>query len=101
MIQHVVMINFRLGVPESARRRCVTRLRELVDLVPGLANWRVGTNLTAMTRAWDMALTGEFATLEDMLAYRAHPAHLDAQKFVDTYAADTISVDFDPTGPSM
>jgi len=47
-----------------------------------------------------MALTGEFATLEDMLAYRAHSAHLDAEKFLDAYAADTISVDFDPTVPS-
>ena len=68
--------------------------------MPGLTNWRGGTNLTTMTRAWDMALTGEFATLEDMLAYRAHSAHLDAEKFLDAYAADTISVDFDPTVPS-
>jgi hypothetical protein len=36
-----------------------------------------------------------------MLACRGHPAHRDAQKFVDAYAADTISVDFDPTVPSV
>src|SRR6201999_965261 len=51
MIQYAVMIDFRLGVSESARRRCVTRLPELADLVPGLASWRVRTNLTSTTRA--------------------------------------------------
>jgi hypothetical protein len=40
MIRHVVMINFRHGVPESARHLCVATLRELANLVPGLANWR-------------------------------------------------------------
>jgi hypothetical protein len=25
-----------------------------------------------------------------------HPAHFDARKFIDGYATDTISVDFDP-----
>ncbi|BBX74464.1 Dabb family protein [Mycobacterium shinjukuense] len=99
MIQHVVLINFRHGVPETTRQQCVARLRELANLIPGLSNWRVGTNLTTMTRAWDLALVGEFDTLDDMTAYRDHPAHRDAQEFVDAYAAETIGVDFDPVTP--
>ncbi|BBX95294.1 Dabb family protein [Mycobacterium lacus] len=100
MIQHVVLINFRHGVPEATRRECVARLRELATLVPGLSNWRVGTNLTTMTRAWDMSLIGEFASLADVAAYRDHPAHRDAQQFVDAYAAETIGIDFDPEIPA-
>jgi hypothetical protein len=95
MIQHVVLVNFRHGVPESMRHECVMRLRELAGLVPDMKNWRVGLNMTTVLRAWDMSVTGEFATLDDVAAYRAHPAHEDAQRFLDGFAAETISVDFE------
>ncbi|MGW4241703.1 Dabb family protein [Nocardia sp. NPDC004722] len=96
MIQHVVLINFRHGVPQNTRAECVRRLRELETLVPGLRRWRVGDNLSSLARAWDVALTGEFDRLEDVFAYRAHPAHRAAQDFVDAHAAETVGVDFDP-----
>jgi hypothetical protein len=96
MIQHVVLINFRHGVPEHTRHECADRLRALAELVPGLGNWRVGANRSTLARAWDLGVTGEFASIEDMLAYRAHPAHRAAQAFVDDYAADTVGIDFDP-----
>jgi hypothetical protein len=99
MIQHVVLINFRHGIPAETRWECVRRLREVATLVPGLTNLRVGLNVTTMERAWDMSVTAEFANLGDMTAYSAHPAHLDAQHFVDDYAADVIRIDFDPDSP--
>jgi hypothetical protein len=99
MIQHVVVINFRHGIPADTRCECVRRLRELATLVPGVTNLRVGLNATTLDRSWDMSLTAEFATLEDMTAYGTHPAHLDAQHFVDSYTADVIAIDFDPDGP--
>ena len=68
MIQHVVLVNFRHGVPESMRHECVMRLRELAGLVPDMKNWRVGLNMTTVLRAWDMSVTGEFATLDDVAA---------------------------------
>jgi hypothetical protein len=99
MIQHVVLINFRHGIPAETRWECVRRLREVATLVPGLTNLRVGLNVTTMERTWDMSVTAEFANLGDMTAYSAHPAHLDAQHFVDDYAADVIRIDFDPDSP--
>jgi hypothetical protein len=96
MIVHVVLINFRNGIPADTRWECVGRLRELATLVRGLTNLRVGLNVTTMERAWDMSVTAEFAALEDMTAYSTHPAHVDAQHFVDSYAADVIRIDFDP-----
>ena len=99
MIQHVVLINFRHGIPSDTRCECARRLRELATLVPGLTNLRVGLNATTMERAWDMSVTAEFATLEEMTAYGTHPAHVDAQHFVDDYAVDVIRIDFDPDSP--
>src|ERR1700682_1045087 len=99
MIQHVVLINFRHGIPADTRWECVRRLRELATLVPGLTNLRVGLNATTMERAWDMSVTAEFAALEEMAAYSTHPAHVDAQHFVDDYAVDVIRIDFDPDSP--
>jgi hypothetical protein len=99
MIQHVVLINFRHGIPAETRCECVRRLRELATLVPGLNNLRVGLNVTTIDRAWDMSITAEFATLEEVTAYSTHPAHVDAQQFVDGYAADVTRIDFDPDGP--
>jgi hypothetical protein len=99
MIVHVVLINFRYGIPADTRWECVRRLRELATLVPGLTNLRVGLNVTTMDHAWDMSLTAEFAALEEITAYSTHPAHVDAQHFVDDYAADVIRIDFDPDSP--
>jgi hypothetical protein len=99
MIVHVVLINFRHGILADTRWECVRRLRELATLVPGLTNLRVGLNVTTLDHAWDMSLTAEFAALEEMTAYSAHPAHADAQHFVDDYAADVIRIDFDPDSP--
>jgi hypothetical protein len=99
VIQHVVLINFRHGIPAETRWECVCRLRELATLVPGLTNFRVGLNMTTMDRAWDMSVTAEFVSLEEMTAYSTHPAHVRAQQFVDSYAADLIRIDFDPDSP--
>jgi hypothetical protein len=46
-----------------------------------------------------MSITAEFADLKEMTAYSAHPAHVDAQHFVDSYAADVTRIDFDPDTP--
>jgi|ERR1700694_1825740 len=99
MIVHVVLINFRHGIPADTRWECVRRLRELATLVPGLTNLRVGLNVTTKEHAWDMSVTAEFATLEEMTAYGTHPAHLDAQQFIDGYASGVIRIDFDPDSP--
>lgn len=96
MIQHVVLVNFRTGVPQEDRSRCVHELRTLQERVPGLRAWRVGLNRTVMDRAWDLGLTGEFDSVDAMLAYRAHPQHVEVQHLVDSLAAETIGVDFDP-----
>jgi hypothetical protein len=99
MIQHVVLINFRHGIPADTRWECVRRLRELATLVPGLTKLRVGLNVTTMERAGDMSITAEFAALEEMVAYGSHPAHVEAQHFVDGYAADVVRIDFEPDSP--
>jgi Stress responsive A/B Barrel Domain len=99
MIVHVVLINFRHGIPVDTRWECVRRLRELTTLVPGLTNLRAGLNVTTMERAWDMSMTAEFAALDEMTAYSTHPAHVDVQHFIDSYAADVIRIDFDPDSP--
>lgn len=97
MIQHVVLVNFRTGVPHDVRQECARRLRDLEHTVPGLKAWRVGLNVTTADRAWDMGLTAEFENLEQVAAYRNHGSHRAAQHFVDQYAEQTIGVDFDPS----
>jgi hypothetical protein len=34
-----------------------------------------------------------------MVAYGSHPAHVEAQHFVDGYAADVVRIDFEPDSP--
>jgi hypothetical protein len=97
MIQHVVLINFRHGVTEEQRQECVRRLRRLSGVVPGLRTWRVGCNVAPLERAWDLGLTAEFDDVDAVLAYRAHPAHLEAEAFVDACAEETVGIDFDPS----
>jgi hypothetical protein len=50
MIQHVVLINFRHGIPADTRWECVRRLRELATLVPGLTGIFLGASLGRSVR---------------------------------------------------
>jgi len=100
MIEHLVLINFRPETPPEVRDECVQRLRDLANLVPGQGSWRVGLNVTEMSRAWDLAIAGEFNSLDDMFDYRAHPTHRQAQAFVDQWTAQTVGADFEfPNSP--
>ena len=78
----------------------MARLRELANLVPGLANRRVGTISHRHDPRLGHATHRRIRYAGGRIGLPGAPAHLDAQTFVDTYAADTISVDFDPTVPS-
>jgi hypothetical protein len=99
VIAHVVLINFRHVIPSDTRWESVRRLRERATHVPGLTNFRVGMNATTAEHAWDLSVTADFEGLDEMTAYSTHPAHLDAQHFVDNYAVEVVRIDFDPDSP--
>lgn len=45
-------------------------------------------------RSFDISLTAEFASLEDLQAYQVHPLHQDVIKYMNEVREQSIAVDY-------
>ena len=95
MVKHVVTFKFK-GTPEE-RRNCAedfaTALRALPDQIDQLKSIEVGINVNP-AETWDLVLTATADTLEDVAAYSAHPAHVDAVKIIAPFKEARACVDY-------
>lgn len=94
MIIHVVLFRFH----DHARERldeAAAAFEGLADTIDELVSVRAGRNVLPSERAYDLCLLIEVASLDDLAAYRAHPAHREVATWVDTCSASTVSVDFE------
>jgi len=95
MVMHIVMFKFQEGTPEALITEVKEQIEQLVDLVPGLQNMKVGLNFAQEERAMDMVLISHFENREDLDFYAKHPEHQKVVAFIKTVAAYTKVVDFE------
>ena len=99
MIKHVVMFKLKaFETPEQKQEKMheiKTRLEALIDLIEPLKAIRVDFNLNP-EETWDLILTTELPTLEDVRHYANHPAHVAvADGKVRPYTAVRSCLDFE------
>ena len=95
MIMHIVMFKFYEDVTEAAKEEIRVQVEQLIDLVPGLLNIKVGMNFAQEERAMDMVLISHFADRDDLDFYASHPEHLKVIDLIKTVAEYTKVVDFE------
>ncbi len=95
MVMHIVMFKFLEGTPEVLIAEAKEQVEQLIDLVPGLQNMKVGLNFSQEERAMDMVLISHFENREDLDFYAGHPEHQKVVSFIKTVAAYTKVVDFE------
>ena len=94
MLIHIVCWKYKPDVPAAARDEHRRRLRELSQLVPGLARLDVGADMLHLDRSFDTGLVAEFASREALDAYTEHPEHQAVAAMGREIAEKAVSVDF-------
>ena len=92
MIRHIVMWKFRPGtVKEQAE--LVTGLRNLQGAIPQLLMSEVACNVAPGN--YDAVLVSEFASLEDLDAYKNDPRHKAVSALCKSIRENRVAVDYE------
>lgn len=84
MIRHVVMFRWKDGVSADHVEATKAALAQLPAAIPQIRSYTYGTDVGVNPGNFDFAVSAQFDSVDDYVAYRDHPAH---QTFVQTYAA--------------
>ncbi len=95
MIRHVVVIKLKPEIATDDRMQGLARLQALPEQIDQLRIWSVGMDQMHMTRSYDLAVVADFTSLDEVRAYRTHPAHVEMAAFMDTLIEHIHSVDFE------
>ena len=100
MVWHTVRISFK-AVPDDVRVDVEMRLAELPDVVPAIAWFRIGRDVTDPEVS---LIVSAFETFEDLDSYRTHPNHRPAQDALHGSGAQILGMSDietgdDPFGP--
>lgn len=99
MIRHIVMFKlkeFATPADKSAKMQEIkTSLEALIGKIDVLRQIRVDFNVNP-TEAWDIILTTELDSLEDVNTYANHPEHVAVSKgIIGPVKADRACVDYE------
>jgi hypothetical protein len=96
MIRHVVLFRFRPEVTPSQVADVRTGLGELPGRIPEIRAYHFGGDAGVNPGNFDMAVTGDFDSVEDYLTYRDHPDHQRVVKELLTpLVAERAAVQFE------
>lgn len=97
MIKHIVMWKLK---PEAEGRTAAenaqwmkTHLEALMGVVPQLLSCEVGINVAAGN--YDACLVSTFASLEDLAAYKIHPAHQAISSYCKLIREERVACDYE------
>lgn len=98
MIKHIVMFKLKAfetpAEKEAKLQEIKDKLEALIDKIDVLRSIRVDFNCNP-EETWDLILTTELDTLEDVATYANHPQHVAVSKgIIGPVKADRACVDY-------
>lgn len=94
MIKHIVFFKFMDGKKESDAKELVSRLETLPSKIEYIRSYEVGIDVLEASNSYDVALVSSFNSIEDLMKYKEHPAHLEFAEYMRTVCDNTRAVDF-------
>jgi len=94
MLNHVVLMKFRPGVPEEEIRDLERLLDDLPNRIPEIRVYEFGRDVLRTERSWDFALVGLFANAATLARYQAHPEHRPVVEKIRSLCEHVATVDF-------
>lgn len=95
MIKHIVMWTFKEDVAEADKLEMKRQLEALKGVVPTLLDIEVGLDVSCKEASMDMVLYTAFQSMDDLVAYAVHPAHLKVVEFVKPLVCARAVVDYE------
>lgn len=89
MLRHVVLLRFDDETSPADRDAFRAALEALPDQIPEIADYRVGFDAGLADTNHEFAIVGDFASVDDYLVYRDHPAH---EAFKEKFLVPFVSV---------
>ena len=77
MIRHVVLLKWNEGVDDAHIAATKAGLDRLPGLIPEIVSYQNGPDLRVVPDTYDFAVTADFASTDDFVTYRTHPAHME------------------------
>lgn len=98
MVRHIVMWNFTETLNEDEKKAAGRKMKEILEplkeIVPGVVSLQVVVNeLPSSNR--DVALIGDYESVEALNGYTVHPAHVEAGKYVRSVTCNRSCLDFE------
>ncbi len=94
MITHIVLFKLENRTPETVEES-LRALRALEGVVPTLRGLTVGADIVHAARSYDIGLIARFDDLAGLEAYREHPEHVAAAKYLNSVCSAIAAVDFE------
>ena len=103
MIVHVVLFEPRPDLPAGDRQQVLADLRTAASRIPGIQRFRIGRRTRhglpgyeqAMPDSYEYAVLIEFADVDALRGYLAHPAHEAVGRHFTASAARALAYDFE------
>lgn len=97
MVKHIVLWNFVETMTAEEKKEAGMKMKAILeplkDVIPGVISLQVVQNeLDSSNR--DIALIGEYESVEALNNYTVHPAHVEAGKFVRSVTCNRACLDF-------
>lgn len=99
MIRHIVMFRLKDFPVESekmtAAKQVITRLDELPLKIDLICRYEAGIDVRKLSWSFDIVLTMDFNTMDDLEAYTIHPAHQDFIAFNKDFSVEKTCIDYE------
>lgn len=98
MIRHIVLFKIKDFSSESERNEALQNVlvtfRSLIGQIPQIRQFRVEPDCMQGPSSYDVIIDSVFDNAEDLKAYQAHPAHLDAIALNKQWSESKIAGDY-------
>lgn len=95
-LRHVAVFRFAEEATDERVRALAAGLDRLPETVGTMRDYRHGRDLGINEGTYDYAVVGDFATVDDYLAYRDHPVHRALiRELVTPIVAERASIQFE------
>jgi len=98
MIRHIVLFKIKEFSSDSERNEALQSVlltfRSLIGQIPYIRQFRVEPDCVQGQSSFDVILDSVFDNIEDLKAYQAHPAHLEAIELNKQWTERKVSGDY-------
>ena len=98
MIKHIVLFRFKdfaEGADKAENIKSLkSRLEALEEIIDEIKFFEVGINFGNSDAAYDLALSSEFESKEDLYSYQKHPEHIKVADYVKKVCENRVVTDY-------